>query len=124
VRAAQTHRRGLQKDLVLRHEDQTLAVYPADRMPPPYPVPFPVNREEGIARYRALLSPAEYRRRLAAGQTEGLAPGPAPLTGEPPVFPVRLVRREAMAEDVARYEFAALDGAALPAWSRARMSTS
>jgi ferredoxin-NADP reductase len=116
VRAAQTHRRGLQKDLVLRHEDQTLAVYPADRMPPPYPVPFPVNREEGIARYRALLSPAEYRRRLAAGQTEGLAPGPAPLTGEPPVFPVRLVRREAMTEDVARFEFAALDGAALPAW--------
>ena len=44
VRAAQTNRRGLQKDLALRYEDQTLAVYPADRMPPPFPVPFPVNR--------------------------------------------------------------------------------
>ncbi len=116
VRAAQTHRRGLQKDLVLRPEDQTLAVYPADRMPPPYPVPFPVNREEGIARYRALLSPAAYRARLAAGDTDGLAPGPAPLRGEPPVFPVVLVRREDMAEGVARYEFAAPDGGELPAF--------
>ncbi|MCB1998389.1 MAG: 4Fe-4S dicluster domain-containing protein, partial [Rhodoferax sp.] len=91
VKAAQTHRRGLQKDLVLKPEEQTLAVYPADRMPPPFPVPFPVNREEGIARYRALLSPAQYRQRLAAGDTDGLAPGPAPLSGEPPVFPVQLV---------------------------------
>jgi ferredoxin-NADP reductase/ferredoxin len=114
VRAAQTHRRGLQKDLQLRHDDQTLAVYPADTMPPPYPVPFPVDREAGIARYRALLSPRQYRERLAAGQTEGLAPPPAPLHGEPPVFPVRLVRREEMAEGVARYDFAALDGAPLP----------
>ncbi|RVT50931.1 4Fe-4S dicluster domain-containing protein [Rubrivivax albus] len=114
VKAAQTHRRGLQKDLVLRPEDQTLAVYPADRMPPPFPVPFPVNREEGIARYRALLSPVDYRARLAAGDTADLAPGPAPLTGEPPVFPVQLVRREDMADGVAKYEFAALDGGELP----------
>jgi ferredoxin-NADP reductase/ferredoxin len=114
VKAAQTHRRGLQKELVLRPEDQTLAVYPADRMPPPFPVPFPVNREEGIARYRELLSPADYRARLAAGDTEGLAPGPAPLSGEPPVFPVQLVRREDMADGVAKYEFAALDGGELP----------
>ena len=35
VRARQTHRRGLQKDLRLRYDDQTLAVYPADTMPPP-----------------------------------------------------------------------------------------
>jgi ferredoxin-NADP reductase len=114
VHAAQTHRRGLQKDLRLRPEDQTLAVYPADLMPPPYPVPFPVNREEGIARYRALLTPAQYRTRLAAGQAEGLAPAPPPLQGEPPVFPVRLVRREEMAEGVVRFEFAAADGGALP----------
>ncbi|MBL8346819.1 MAG: 4Fe-4S dicluster domain-containing protein [Rubrivivax sp.] len=115
VQAAQTHRRGLSRELQLRPEDQTLAVYPADRMPPPYPVVHPVNREEGIARYRALLSPAEYRARLAAGRTEGLAPGPAPLVGEPPVFPVRLVKREEMAEGVARFELAALaEGGALP----------
>lgn len=116
VRAAQTNRRGLQKDLKLRYEDQTLAVYPADRMPPPYPVVFPANREEGIARYRSLLTPAAYRARLAAGDTAGLAPGPAPLSGEPPVFPVTLVRREDMAEGVAKFEFAALDGGTLPAF--------
>ncbi len=114
VQAAQTNRRGLQKDLVLRAEDQTLAVYPADRMPPPYPVPFPVNREEGIARYRALLTPAQYRERLARGETDGLAPGPAPPDGEPPVFPVTLVRREEMAAGIAKYEFAAADGGELP----------
>ena len=114
VRAAQTHTRGLQKHLALRYEEQTLAVYPADTMPPPYPVPFPVNREEGIRRYRALLTPAQYRARLAAGDAAGLAPGPRPLQGDPPVFPVRLQRREAMATDVARFEFSALDGGALP----------
>ena len=114
VKAAQTHRRGLQKHLVLKADEQTLAVYPADQMPPPYPVPFPVNREAGIARYRALLSPAQYRARLAADDTDGLAPPFRLPAGEPPVFPVRLVRREEMAEGVARFEFAALDGGELP----------
>ena len=114
VRAAQTNRRGLQKTLNLRYEDQTLAVYPADKMPPPYPIVFPVNRDEGIARYRNLLTPAEYRRRLALGQTEGLAPGPAPLQGEPPAFAVRLAERVDMAEGVAKYAFTSLDGKPLP----------
>ena len=114
VRAAQTHARGLQKDLQLKYEEQTLAVYPADLMPPPYPVAFPVDREQGIRRYRALLTPAQYRARLAAGRSEGLAPPTRPLQGDPPVFPVLLRRREAMAEDVARYEFVAPDGKELP----------
>ncbi|GAB4036238.1 MAG: hypothetical protein Fur0014_02630 [Rubrivivax sp.] len=114
VRAAQTHTRGLQKTLTIRPEEQTLAVYPADRMPPPWPVPWPVDREEGIARYRALPSVAEYRARLARGETEGLAPPFRMPDGEPPVFPVRLVRREEMAPAVAKYEFAAMDGGALP----------
>ncbi|AOW14183.1 NAD-binding oxidoreductase [Hydrogenophaga crassostreae] len=116
VQAAQTNRRTLQKDLKLKYEDQSLAVYPADKMPPPFPVPFPANREEGIERYRSMLTPEQYKQRLAAGQTEGLAPGPAPLTGEPPVFPVKLVRREEMALGVAKYEFASLDGQPLPAF--------
>jgi reductive dehalogenase len=114
VRAAQTHARGLQKDLALRYEDQTLAVYPADTMPPPYPVPHPVNREEGIRRYRALLTPAQYRARLAAGDTAGLVPAPPPLPSEPPVIPVRLQRRETIAQDVVRFEFVAPDGGLLP----------
>jgi reductive dehalogenase len=116
VRAAQTHRRGLQTGLQLRAEDQSLAVYPADRMPPPYPVAWPVDRNEGLARYKALLSPDQYREHLARGDTGQLAPPFRLPEGEPPVFPVRLVRREDMAPDVARYEFAAIDGAALPAF--------
>jgi reductive dehalogenase len=114
ARAKQTHARELQTELKLKYEEQTLAVYPADTMPPPYPVPFAVNREEGIRRYRALLTPAQYRARLAAGDTEGLAPGPQPLQGDAPVFPVRLQRRAEVAQDVARFEFAALDGGPLP----------
>ena len=114
VRAAQTHQRGLNKDLKLRFEDQTLAVYPADTMPPPYPVVFPAQREEGIERYRALLTPDQYRERLARGETEGLAPPFKMPEGEPPVFPVLLKRREEMAADSARYEFASLDGGDLP----------
>ena len=67
-----------------------------------------------IKRYRALLSPAQYRSRLAAGDTDGLAPPFRLPAGEPPVFPVRLVRRDEMAAGVARYTFAALDGGELP----------
>lgn len=117
VQAAQTHRRGLQKSLRLRAEDQTLAVYPADRMPPPFPVAFPVDREAGIARYRALLSPVQYRQRLAEGRTEGLAPPFVMPSGPPPVLPVQLVRRDEMTPEAARYELRALDGAELPAFT-------
>jgi reductive dehalogenase len=116
VRAAQTHRRGLQTTLKLRYEDQTLAVYPADVMPPPFPVVHPVDREEGIARYRALPTHSQYLARLATGRTDGLVPQTKPLGGEPPVFPVVLKRRVDMAEGVARFELAAPDGRDLPAF--------
>ena len=116
VSAAQTHRRGLQKDLQLRYEDQTLAAYPADTMPPPYPVAFPVNRDAGIERYRSLLTPAQYRARLADNQTQGLAPPARMPEGEPPVFPVLLKRREDMAADVVKFELQAPDGGDLPSF--------
>jgi reductive dehalogenase len=116
VRAAQVNQRGLQKDLKLKYEDQTLAVYPADKMPPPYPVTFVANREEGIARYKAMLTPAQHKARIAAGDTENLVPKFTMPEGEPPVFPVLLQRREEMAEGVAKYEFTALDGQPLPSF--------
>ncbi|MBC7381044.1 MAG: 4Fe-4S dicluster domain-containing protein, partial [Burkholderiaceae bacterium] len=116
IRAAQVNQRDLQKDLQLKYEDQSLAVYPADRMPPPYPVPFVANREEGIERYRALLTPEQHKARIAAGDTQDLVPQFKMPEGEPPVFPVLLKRREEMAADVARYEFSALDGSPLPAF--------
>ena len=117
VRAGHVNARGLNRSLVLRAQDQTLAAYPADLMPPPYPVAFPIDREEGIARYRALLAPAEYRRRLSDGRTEGLAPPFRMPAGDPPVIPVVLARRDEMAPDVVRFELRAADGAELPAYS-------
>ncbi len=121
VRARATHARGLNRTLELRYEDQTLAVYPADRMPPPFPVIHPADREEGISRYRAMLTPAEYRRRLADGRTDGLAPPFRMPAGDPPVFPVVLRRRVDMGSDNKGseqflLEFASLDGGPLPAF--------
>lgn len=116
VPARAVNARGLNRDLVLRPEDQTLAVYPADVMPNPLPVTQPLDREAGIARYRALLTPEEYRNRLARGQVEGLAPGPRPIPADPPVFPVLLTRRDDLSADVVRFELARPDGGPLPAF--------
>jgi reductive dehalogenase len=116
VAAGATHARGLNRDLNLRYEDQTLAVYPADTMPPPLPIAHPVDREAGIARYRAMLTPEEYRERLRRGEVDGLAPGPRPLDGAPPVFPVILCARADLSADTVRFELRAPDGADLPAW--------
>ncbi|MEZ5751577.1 MAG: 2Fe-2S iron-sulfur cluster-binding protein [Paracoccaceae bacterium] len=113
VRAGVTHRRGLSKDLDLRPQDQTLAVYPADVMPLPFPIKQPLNREEGIARYRALLTPEEYRNRLRRGETEGLAP-PTRTPGAPPVFPVVVTKREDLSPDTVRLELQRPDGTPLP----------
>ena len=109
-RAKATHTRGLNRELDLKYENQTLAVYPADTMPPPYPVPFPVNREAGIERYRSMLTPDEHKKRLGRGESEGLVPQFKLPDGPPPVFPVILKRREEMADDVARFEFVAAKG--------------
>ena len=116
VRARATNTRGLSPEIKLKYQDQTLAVYPADVMPQPYPVIHPLNREEGIARYRALLSPQEYQARLAQGATEGLAPGPQALA-EPPVFAVMVSKRDDLGPDIARFELRRADGAALPAFT-------
>lgn len=114
VAAVATNRRGLNTEIDLKPEDQTLAVYPADMMPKPYPVTQPLDREEGIRRYRALLSPDEYRDRLQRGETEGLAPAPQPLDGPPPVIPVIISRRDDLAEDVVRFELVDPQGRPLP----------
>ncbi len=116
VRAKQVHTRGLNLRLDLKYEDQTLAVYPADVMPPPFPVAHPLDREAGIRRYQSLLTPAQYRERLARGETAGLVPPFRMPEGPPPVFPVILKRREEMAPDTARFELVAPDGTELPAF--------
>ena len=114
VKAKMTNARGLNKDLDLKHEDQTLAVYPADTMPPPYPVTFPLNREAGIARYKTLLTPAQHQAKIAAGDTDNLVPQFKMPEGPPPVFPVILKRRQDMTSEIARYDFVDPQGAELP----------
>lgn len=108
--------RELQVDLDLRPEDQTLAVYPANLAPHPYPFPFPMDREAGIKAYKDMLSPEEYKARLARGETEGLAHEYELPKGPAPVIRVEISSVENQPGGVRRYEFRALDGSALPAF--------
>ncbi len=114
VVAPSVNARGLSLDLDLQYEDQTLAVYPADVMPPPFPIVHPLDREAGIARYRTMLTPDEYRDRLDRGETDGLTPGPRPLDGPPPAFPVQVSARQDLSDDIVRFELTSLDGNPLP----------
>ena len=108
--------RDLQPDLKLVPEEQTLAVYPAPLVPPPWPYPYPMDREAGIAAHKAMLSPQEYRARLARGETDGLAHQVGDHS-DSPVLQMTVSKVEAMCEGVTKYEFRAPDGSALPEWS-------
>ncbi|GGH34241.1 reductive dehalogenase [Cribrihabitans marinus] len=109
------NRRGLQRDLDLKFEDQTLAVYPAPLAPHPWPWPFPMDREAGIAAYKALVSAEEYKTRLAAGDDSVVHR--YTISGDAPVMQVEVVRAAAMSPDVTKYEFARPGGEALPDWT-------
>lgn len=107
--------RQLQKNLKLKYEDQTLAVYPAHLAPQPWPFPSPMDREKGISAYQAMISSAQYRRRLAAGE----APDPAheyKVEGDAPVIPVVVSRAVKLTADTMLYELTARDHTALPSW--------
>ncbi len=109
------NRRGLQRDLDLKYEDQTLAVYPAPLAPHPWPYPFPMDREAGIAAYRAMVPAYEYRERLARGDSSVIHRYTA--DGESPVIRVEVAKVEPMTPDITKYEFRALDGGDLPEWT-------
>jgi len=106
--------RDLQRDLDLKYEDQTLAVYPAPLAPHPFPYPFPMDREAGIEAYQAMVTAEEYRRRLKAGDDSVIHRYTA--AGESPVLRVVVSKVERMTADVTKYELRALDGGDLPAW--------
>jgi len=108
------NRRDLQKDLDLKYEDQTLAVYPAPLAPHPWPYPFPMDREKGIEAYQAMVTAREYQARLKAGERDFLHEYKVP--GDAPVVQVEVARVEKMAPDVTKYEFRSLDGSDLPEW--------
>ncbi|MEM1047129.1 MAG: reductive dehalogenase [Pseudomonadota bacterium] len=107
--------RDLQKDLDLKYEDQTLAVYPANLAPHPWPFPFPMDREKGIEAYQALITADEYRHRRARGETEGLAHAYR-IDGEAPVIRVKVTKVDRMTDDVTKYTLSAPDGGSLPEW--------
>lgn len=107
--------RGLQTDLELKYEDQTLAVYPAPLAPHPYPYPFPMDREAGIKAYQNLISAEEYRRRLNSGQLDGVVHRYT-NDKESPVMPLIVSKIEQMTADVTKYELVHEDGADLPVW--------
>ncbi len=110
------NRRGLQRDLDLKYEDQTLAVYPAPLAPHPWPYPFPMDREAGIEAYRALIGAGEYRARLARGDRSVVHRYTA-AEGASPVIRVVVSKVERMTPKITRYEFRAPDGSDLPAWT-------
>ena len=116
VQAARTNERGLNVDLKIDYDDQTLAVYPADVMPAPFPVVQPVDREAGIERYRSMLTPAEYRRRMNSDDGVDLVPQPKRLDGPPPVFPVIVSKREELSGSVVRFELTDAECGSLPAF--------
>ncbi|OAN76617.1 NAD-binding oxidoreductase [Jannaschia sp. EhC01] len=106
--------RSLQKDLDLRYEDQTLAVYPAPLAPHPYPYPFPMDREAGIAAYQAMITAEEYKSLLERDETGHLHVYTA--AGESPVIQVEITRADVSAQGISLYEFQPVGGGELPEW--------
>ncbi len=108
--------RGLQRDLDLRYEDQTLAVYPAHLAPHPWPYPFPMDREAGIEAYQAMITADAYKLKLERGEDDHLHVY-TPPGQDAPVLPLIVSKVEPMTDAVTKYEFRAPDGSDLPAWT-------
>ena len=108
--------RDLQTDLNLKYEDQTLAVYPANLAPPPWPYPYAMDREKGIEAYQAMITADAYKLRLAKGETDGLAHAYS-IDGDAPVLPVVISKVEDMAPGLTRYELSDPAGKPLPEWT-------
>ncbi|MEL6700814.1 MAG: 2Fe-2S iron-sulfur cluster-binding protein, partial [Pseudomonadota bacterium] len=102
--------RGLQRDLKIKAEDQTLAVYPAPLAAHPHPFPDPMDREAGIAAYQEMVSAEDYK----AGK------GPRHVyTNDTtsPVLRVEVTGAEPLSEDITLYTLQRPDRAPLPGWT-------
>ena len=105
--------RELSCDLDLKFENQTLAVYPANLLPPPYPWPFPMDREAAIQAYQEMIPADEHKRRRAVGQPpEHVYANQTPK--DAPVMHVKLSKVEKLSELVTLYEFSHPDGSLMP----------
>ena len=106
--------RSLQKDLDLKYEDQTLAVYPASIAPHPYPYPFPMDREAGIEAYQAMITAEEYKARLAKGDEGAVHVYTA--DGQSPVIQMEIAAADVIADGVTRYDLTPVGGGEVPEW--------
>ncbi len=104
--------RSLQRDLNLKFEDQTLAVYPAPLAPHPYPYPFPMDREAGIEAYQAMITAEQYKAQLEAGDESAVHR--YTNDGASPVKQVEITRAHITADGVSIYEFKPAAGGELP----------
>ena len=109
------NRRGLQRDLDLKYEDQTLAVYPANLAPHPWPYPDPMDREAGIEAYQAMITAEEYKVKLEKGETDHIHSYTVP--NDAPVIQVVVSKVEHMTSLITKYEFQRPDGSQLPSWT-------
>ena len=105
--------RTLQKKLDLNYEDQTLAVYPANLLPPPYPWPYPMDREAAIGAYKGMITAKEHRKRRAEGKPPEHA-YTADAAADSPVIQVTLSKVEPLTDSVSLYEFSPVNGTSLP----------
>jgi ferredoxin-NADP reductase len=105
----------LQKDLDLKYQDQTLAVYPAPLAPHPYPYPAPMDREAGIAAYQAMITAEAYQAKSAAGARDHLHLYQNDY--EAPVLQVSIAEVEDCPGAVKKYRLVAVDGGDLPRWT-------
>lgn len=112
---APVNARGLQSDLKLRFEDQTLAVYPAPLAPPPWAYPFPMDREAGIKAYTAMVSAQEYKSKRAALET-GAWDHVYSYAANSPVVQATIVAADVLTDRITKYTLQSADGADLPAW--------
>ncbi|MBL4876469.1 MAG: 2Fe-2S iron-sulfur cluster binding domain-containing protein [Cohaesibacteraceae bacterium] len=115
----QSNTRGLNKHIDLKREDQTLAMYPVDLVPPPLPMPWPLEREKGIVAYENALTPREYQDKQASGDTHNLVSKPRPADVKPPVIVAKITRRWQSSVDgkVDLFEISTRDGTLLPEWN-------
>lgn len=117
--ARQTNVRELSTHIKIRREDQTLAMYPIELVPPPLPMPFPLDREAGIVAYEKALSPEQYREKLAAGKTQNLVGKPRSYGDVPPVLVAKIGKRWKSSADgkIDVFEIVMSNGSEMPAFS-------
>ena len=108
------NKRDLQKHLELNYEDQTLAVYPANLAPPPYPYPFAMDREKAIEAYKGMLTAKEYQHRLHEGNTENLSHKNESDKAQSPIIQVKISKAEKMTDEITKYELASIEVQSLP----------